>query len=87
MNKKKLHIPHFKNEDAERDFWANTDLSEYFSAADFTTVSFPNLKPSSHLVSMRVPDFLMMRLKEKANELNIPYSSLIKKYISQGLGF
>lgn len=41
---KKLKPPVFKNEDEERDFWSTIDLSEYFSQADFTAVSFPNLK-------------------------------------------
>jgi hypothetical protein len=44
---KKLNIPIFKNEDDERDFWAQVDLSEYFSSTDFESVSFPNLKPTS----------------------------------------
>ncbi len=43
---KKLKIPHFKNEDEERDFWAKTDLTDYFEAKDFVRVRFSNLKPT-----------------------------------------
>jgi len=32
-----------------------------------------------------VPEYLLNRVKEKANELNIPYQSLIKQYISKGV--
>ena len=75
---KKLKLPKFENEDEERDFWAKLDLSEYFEPSDFVPVSFPNLKPTSHPISIRVPDYLLNRVKEKANAINIPYQSLIK---------
>ncbi len=83
--KKPLKIPKFKNEDEEREFWWKLDLSEYFEPGDFERVSFPNLKPTSHPVSIRIPEYLLNRLKEKANELNIPYQSLIKQYIQKGV--
>jgi len=83
--KKPLKIPRFKNEDEEREFWWNLDLSEYFEPSDFEKVSFPNLKPTSRSISIRIPEYLLNRLKEKANEINIPYQSLIKEYIKKGV--
>ena len=83
--KKALKIPKFKNEDKERDFWSEIDLSEYFEPEDFIKVSFPNLKPTSRSISIRIPEYLLNRVKEKANELNIPYQSLIKEYIQKGI--
>jgi len=83
--KKALKIPKFKNEDEEREFWWNLDLSEYFEPEDFVPVSFPNLKPTSHAISIRIPDYLLNHVKEKANEINIPYQSLIKMYIKKGV--
>lgn len=50
--KKVLKIPEFKNEDEEREFWANIDLSEYYSKEDVERVSFPNLKPTSSPLSL-----------------------------------
>jgi len=82
--KKKLKIPKFKNEDEEREFWWNLDLSEYFEPRDFVPVSFPNLKPTTRPISIRIPEYLLIRVKEKANELNIPYQTLIKQYIQKG---
>jgi len=83
--KKPLKIPKFKNEDEEREFWWNLDLSEYFEPSDFERVSFPNLKPTTRSISIRIPEYLLNRLKEKANEINVPYQSLIKQYIKKGL--
>ncbi len=83
--KKKLKLPKFKNEDEEREFWWKIDLSEYYTADDLESVSFPNLKPTSRSISIRIPEYLLNRVKEKANEINIPYQSLIKQYIKRGV--
>ena len=83
--KKKLKLPKFKSEDEEREFWYKLDLSEYYEPEDLEEVSFPNLKPTSKSISLRIPEYLLNRLKEKANEINIPYQSLIKGYIKKGL--
>jgi predicted DNA binding CopG/RHH family protein len=84
MNKK-TDLPKFKNEDAERDYWAKFDLSDHFSSKDFLSVSLPNLKPTSSAISVRVPNYLLVRLKERAHELNIPYQTLMKQYIANGI--
>lgn len=83
--KKQLNIPKFKNEDQERKFWSNLDLSEHFESSDFERVSFPNLKPTSRSISIRIPEYLLNRVKEQANEINVPYQSLIKDYIKKGV--
>ena len=84
MNKE-LKIPKFKTEDQERAFWSKINLADNFKPADFVSVSFPNLKPTSRPISIRLPEYLLVRLKEQANELDIPYQSLIKKYLAQGV--
>lgn len=83
--KKPLRLPKFKNEDEEREFWANLDLSEYYEPSDMESISFPNLKPTSRSISIRLPVYLLNRLKEKAHEINVPYQSLIKGYVKKGL--
>lgn len=83
--KKPLKLPKFKTEDAERDFWAKIDLADYFESKDFQAVSFPNLKPSSRPISLRLSEPMILRLKERANERHVPYQSLIKQYIAEGL--
>lgn len=83
--KKPLNLPKFKNEDEEREFWYKLDLSKYYEPSDMERVSFPNLKPTSQSISIRIPVYLINRVKEKANEINIPYQSLIKQYIAKGV--
>ena len=80
-----MKIPKFKSEDQEREFWSTVTLSDYFGAKDFESVSFPNLKPSSRSISLRLPEYLLVRIKEKANELQVPYQALIKQYIAKGI--
>lgn len=84
MNKR-LKIPKFKSEDEEREFWSKTDLSVYFQKENFTQCAFPDLKPTSCSISLRIPEYLLARLKEKAHELNIPYQTLMKQYIAKGV--
>ena len=83
--KRPLKLPKFKTEDAERDFWAKIDLADYFESKDFQAVSFPNLKPTSRAISIRLSEPMILRLKERANERHVPYQSLIKQYIAEGL--
>jgi len=82
--KKELKIPKFKNEDQEREFWAKINLVDYFKLNDFEPISFSNLKPTSRSISIRLPEYLIVIIKEQANELNVPYQSLMKKYLAQG---
>ncbi|MBU4332280.1 BrnA antitoxin family protein [Patescibacteria group bacterium] len=83
--KKQFKVPKFKNEAKEREFWSKVDLAAYFDKEDFEPVSFPNLKPTTRSISLRLPEFVINRAKEKANEINVPYQSLMKKYIMEGL--
>lgn len=83
--KKSLKVPKFNNEAEEREFWSKLDLSEYFEKSDFEKVSFPNLKPSTRPISIRLPEFIINLLKERANAVDIPYQALIKQYIKKGL--
>ena len=43
---KKKRIPKFENEDAEREFWASHDSSDYIDWPTAKTVVMPNLKPT-----------------------------------------
>lgn len=83
--KKPLNVPAFENEDEERVFWEKVNLADYFEPADFERASFPNLKPTTRAISIRIPEYLLDRVKERANETNVPYQSLIKEYIKRGV--
>ena len=84
MNQK-LQLPKFNNEEEEREFWSKHDLTDYFKPEDFKKVSFPNLKPTSRSISIRIPETMLYELKVKANKANVPYQSLIKTYIEMGI--
>jgi predicted DNA binding CopG/RHH family protein len=80
--KKELKLPKFKNEDEERDFWSKIDLTDYLDVSDFEPVTFPNLKPTTNPISIRFPQHLLSRVKQRANALDVPYQSLIKMYVA-----
>lgn len=75
-------IPTFKSEDDEREFWATTDSTDYVDWSRARVVRFPNLKPSSTAISVRLPDTLLTELKLLANERDVPYQSLLKVYLA-----
>ncbi len=81
MKKLKL-IPKFKNEDRERDFWDSHDLTDYFDVSKAQRVIFPNLRPSTETISLRLPQYLLARIKELANSKDVPYQSLIKIFLA-----
>ncbi len=84
MKKQLKPIPKFKNEDEERDFWATADTSEYFDWDNpIINPSFPNLKPSTKTVSIRLTQSLLNALKELANKKDVPYQSLMKIYLAE----
>ena len=75
-------IPVFKTEEEERDFWATADSTEYVDWSKARVVRFPNLRPSSTAISLRLPDTLLTELKLLANERDVPYQSLLKVYLA-----
>ncbi len=79
--KKEIKPPKFENEDEERAYWADIDLSEHFEADDFEQVSFPNLKPTSRSISIRFPEYVLDAVKERANMMGVPYQALIKEAV------
>lgn len=83
MKKKLKAIPTFKNEDEERDFWATADTSEYFDWSKAERVIFPNLKPSTATISLRLPEYLLAEIKQLANAKDVPYQSLMKIFLAE----
>jgi predicted DNA binding CopG/RHH family protein len=71
-------IPEFKNEDEEREFWATHDSSEYIDWSKAKRAVFPNLKPTTRAISLRLPESLLDELRQMANQRDVPYQSLIK---------
>ena len=79
----KKKIPKFESEDQERDFWSNRDSTEYVEWGKAKRSSFPNLKPSTRTISVRLPESLLDDLKMLANKKDIPYQSLLKVFLAE----
>lgn len=76
--KKLKKIPKFKNKEEERKFWANSDSTDYIDWGKSKKSTFPNLKPSTKTISLRLPESMLDELKLIANKRDVPYQSLIK---------
>lgn len=79
--KKRKEIPTFNNEEEEREFWANHDSVDYIDWERTEKIVFPNLKPSSKTISLRIPENILEELKMLAKKRDVPYQSLIKMYL------
>lgn len=84
MKKHLKSIPKFKNEDEEREFWANHDTTEYFDwSKAIVNPKFPNLKPSTKIITIRMPAALVDDIKILANKKDVPYQSLLKVFLAE----
>lgn len=84
MAKRHLKIvPELQSENEEREFWATADSTEYVDWSKARRVVFPNLKPSTTTISIRLPETLLSELRALANERDVPYQSLLKVYLAE----
>ena len=79
----KKQVPAFKNEDEERAFWATHDSTEFVEWAQAKRAIFPNLKPSTKTISLRLPESIIAALKLLANKRDVPYQSLLKVFLAE----
>lgn len=86
MQKKLKQVPKFANEADERTFWEAHDTADYFDLSKAVPASFPNLKPSTTSISIRLPVSLLEQIKIAANKRDVPYQSLIKMWLSEKVG-
>ena len=76
-------MPKFKNIEDEREFWNSHDSTDLVDWRKAESVTFPNLKPSVKLVSIRLPQSMIDELKLLANKSDVPYQSLMKIYLNE----
>jgi len=79
----KKKLPKFKNEAQERLFWLTHDSEDYIDWSDADEVVLPKLKPSTHTISLRLPESMLEELKVLANKRDVPYQSLLKMFLSE----
>jgi len=75
--------PRLKSEAEERAFWESHDSTEFVDWKQAQRARFPNLKPSTKTISLRLPESLLDRIKVEANKRDMPYQSLIKAWLSE----
>jgi predicted DNA binding CopG/RHH family protein len=79
MNKKNIkRIPRFKSEDEEREFWSVHSPLDYQDNWEPVKFDLSELKPSTKMISIRLPESMIDQLKRLANKRDVPYQSLLK---------
>jgi predicted DNA binding CopG/RHH family protein len=87
MSKRLKPIPKFASEAEERAFWESprNDSTEYVDWNKAQLVTFPNLKPSTETISIRMPEDVLNNIRDHARRLDVPYQSLIKLWCAEKL--
>lgn len=83
MPAKRKLVPRFTSEAQERKFWETHDSSDYVDWKTATSARFPNLKPTTTAISLRLPVSLLEQIKVAANKRDVPYQSLIKAWLAE----
>jgi predicted DNA binding CopG/RHH family protein len=78
-------IPSFKDENEERLFWEEHDVTDYIDTTYARRARFPNLKKTTRSISIRLPVDMIDELKVRANSIDVPYQSYIKMLLREGL--
>ena len=76
-------MPAFKSESEERAFWETHDTAEYVDWSRAKPAVFPDLRPSTETISLRLPAGLLAELKILANKRDVPYQSLMKVFLAE----
>ena len=74
-------LPKFKDEKEEVRFWSTHNSTNYVDYSKAKRILFPNLKPSTRTISIRLPESLIRHIKVLANKRDIPYQSLLKMFL------
>ncbi|KAB7619437.1 type II toxin-antitoxin system BrnA family antitoxin [Alkalilimnicola sp. S0819] len=85
MSKQRKTPPEFKTEAEERAFWESHDSSDYVDWSKAQPARFPNLKPTTKTISLRLPVSVLERIKVEAHRRDVPYQSLIKTWLAEHL--
>ena len=62
---------------------AQHDTVDFFDWGKAVRASFPELKPSTATISLRLPASMLEELKALANERDVPYQSLLKVFLAE----
>ena len=82
---KRKKLPKFKSNAAEQAFWATHDSADYLDWSKAKKTRFPDLKPSTQTISLRLPEMLLTDIKQLANKRDMPYQSLMKLLLAKAV--
>ncbi|MBA3066635.1 BrnA antitoxin family protein [bacterium] len=74
-------IPKFKTKEDEIKFWDTHDSTDYLDWSKATRVAFPNLKPTSRSIPVKLPNWLIERLKFLAHKKDLSYQALLRLFV------
>ena len=83
MSTRRKPVPRFESEAEERRFWESHDSAGYLDWSKAERVRLPNVKPSTTMISLRLPVPLLERIKLAANKRDVPYQSLIQTWLAE----
>lgn len=80
-------LPHFNNEDEEREFWATHSVTDYFDTSNAyrPTEPFLKLKASEGLLAFQIPKQESDRLNSLAKKHHLTPDALAQRFISEGI--
>ena len=84
-NKKRLIIPKFASEDAERRFWATHDSTKYFGAMVEVNEPIRDARPTKKAISIRVDEPALAKLKSVAAKKGLGYQTLMRMWVLERL--
>jgi predicted DNA binding CopG/RHH family protein len=85
MSRSAKPIPSFASEADERAYWMTHDSTDHLDWSKAKRGVFPNLKPSTQTISLRLPEHLLDSIKTAANKRDVPYQSLMKIWLQEKL--
>jgi predicted DNA binding CopG/RHH family protein len=83
MTKQPEPVPAFASEAEERAWWEAHDSTPHVDWSKAERARFPNLKPTTTAISLRLPVSLLDRIKAAAHKRDVPYQSLIKMWLAE----
>lgn len=78
-------IPKFQSERQEADFWDKHNSAEYVNWSKAKRTIFPNLKPTTRSVPVRLPEGLLFALKSLANKHSTSYQALLRGILEKAV--
>ena len=75
--------PTFRSEAEERAFREEHDTVDFIDWSSAKRAQFPELKPSTTTISLRLPEGMLEELKILANQRDVPYQSLLKVFLAE----